>query len=452
MRGLQDIADGGVQPELAALAGVAPVDEQLAGRGLIEAADEVCQRRFPGAGFAYDGDVGAEGDVQIEVLEDGLLPVGVAEGHVLKADIAADGLPVLLFGLEAVAVAGDDLLAVAHVGFGIEQLRQALDVHLGGDEVGDRVHQPAHRLHEPLRVGHEHREGADLGFGDDAALPEHDRQRQRGGEVHRHGEEAPQPRRPDALAAHLGRVGHEGLLHRVLHDEGLDRARAGDALVEVAGDLGVHLADLAVGAGELALEEGVEQHRHGQHRDDQQRKARVDNEHDDHRAQHVAELPDAVQQRPGDERADARGVGHDARVDVADAVLVEVGEGQRLQVGEGGVAQILLHADFDGLRAEGRIVVDQGAAEDEREVEHDEERDMLERPLADEAVEGVALEERHAGVHHAAREAAGHQAEQGLFVVFQIGQHLVDAEEAELGILHAVASSPTPDWMAQICA
>ena len=232
------------------------------------------------------------------MLQNLFVPVGVLECHILERDVAADRLPVFCLRGEAVAVALDDGVGVLHVRLGVQQLHQTLDVHLRRDEIRDRVHDPADGLHKPLRIGHEHGEGADLCFGDHAALPEHQREGEGGGEVHRHGEGAAQAGRAHALAVHARGVLHECALHRVLNDERLDRPRAGDALVEVPGNLGVDLADLAVGLRELALEHGEQQHRDRQNRQHVERQPRVDREHHDHSAHDVAELPCAVQQRP----------------------------------------------------------------------------------------------------------------------------------------------------------
>ena len=47
MRALQHVADGAVQPQLAALADIAPVDEHLPGRRLEEAAREFTSVDLP---------------------------------------------------------------------------------------------------------------------------------------------------------------------------------------------------------------------------------------------------------------------------------------------------------------------------------------------------------------------------------------------------------------------
>ena len=389
------------------------------------------------------------------MLQDLLVPVRVLEGHVLKADIAPDGLPVLLFGLKAVAVNGGDLGAVVYIRPGLQESGEPFDIHLGGDQVGDGIHDPPDRLHHALGIGHEHGEGADLGLGDDAALPEHDGQGQGGGEVHGDGEGAPQPGGAHALAAHGGRVGDEGLLHLLLDHQGLDGPGAGDALVEVAGDLGVQLPDLPVGLGETCLKQAEEQHRQGQHCDDQQGESGVDGKHHHHRAHHIADLPEAFQHGPGHQGADTLGIGHDPGVDVTHAVLVVVGEGQGLQMGEGGVAQVPVHPHLDLHAVHGGDVVEQRAAADQREIEDHEEHDGVQGPLADEVVQGIALEEGDAGIHQASHKASQDHEEQGLLVVFQVGQHLADAEELQVLlsgglVFHADTSSALADWISQI--
>ena len=388
------------------------------------------------------------------MLEDRLLAVGIAEGHVAEGNVAPDRLPVFLFRREAVAVALDDLRRVAHVRLSLQQLRQALDVYLCRDQIRDRVHDPADRLHQPHRVAHEHGERADLRFGDVPALPEHHRERERGGEIHRHGEEPAQARRADGSAADAARVGHKGVRHRVLDHERFDRPRAGDALVEVRGDLRIDLADLAVGAGQPPLEDREEQHRERQHGDDHERKPRVDREHHDHGADDVAHLPQAVQQRPGDERADLLRVGHHARVQIAHAVLVEEGEGERLQMAEGRVPEILVHADLDAHAADAGDVVHRRAAADQQQIQQHEHDDRVERSLADEVVERIPLEERHADVHERPDEAAEDHHGGGAFVVFQIRQDLPDPKEGEThgfgGVLLHATTSELLCWISQI--
>ena len=130
-----------------------------------------------------------------------------------------------------------DLLRVVHVRLRLQQLGKPLDVDLGRDKIGEGVDQPADRLHHALGIGHEHREGADLAAGDKAAAPQHDGKRERGSKVHRHGEHAAQVGGIDRAAQHIARLGAEIVFDLVLDYKGLNGLRAGNTLVEVAGDL-----------------------------------------------------------------------------------------------------------------------------------------------------------------------------------------------------------------------
>ena len=65
---LQHVAQRRMQPQLGALPGIPAVDQQAAFRRLIEPADEAGQRGFARTGLAHDGEVRAEGDLQVKVL------------------------------------------------------------------------------------------------------------------------------------------------------------------------------------------------------------------------------------------------------------------------------------------------------------------------------------------------------------------------------------------------
>ncbi len=80
------LARRGVQREAAD--GLA-VDEDGAGGGVEQAWDEVDQGGFAGAGGAYDGEAGAGGDFEVDVLED-VGAFGVGEGEVAEGDCAGD--------------------------------------------------------------------------------------------------------------------------------------------------------------------------------------------------------------------------------------------------------------------------------------------------------------------------------------------------------------------------
>ena len=116
------------------------------------------------------------------MLQHVLAAVGIAEGDVLELDIAVERLPVFLLRVEGVAVFLRDFRRVAHIGLGLHELGEALDVDLHVDERRDDLHEPLHRLHHALRVVHEDRQRTDEDHTlacDDAAAPQHNRQRDR---------------------------------------------------------------------------------------------------------------------------------------------------------------------------------------------------------------------------------------------------------------------------------
>ena len=450
LRRLENIADRGVQPELGALAGVPPVDQDAAMGGLIEAADQIGEGGLPCPGLSDDGKAGPEGNFQIKMLQHGLFPVGIAEADVLKLDVADERFPVFAPGMERVAVAVQHLRTVQHLRLRIEKRTEALNVDLGGDESADGVDDPAYRLHHPLGIGHEHREGADLGGGNVAALPQHQRKGHGRGKVHGAAEQAAQPGGPDALSAHVRGVGGEILLHAVFDHEAFDGAGAGDALVEVAGDAGVDLADLAVDLSKPALKQTEDQRGDRKNRDHRKRQASIGQQHHQDCADEIAALPDGVQQSPGTELTDAGGIAHDPGVDVADAVLIVVGEGQRLQMGKGGVAQIHVHADLNFHAIDAADIVEPRADQDDSQVEDQKERKGIQCTERDKVVQGVALKKRNPDVHHAAEAAGEQHQEKRPAISPELRKQTAETEEPVGILFHSAASSPMPDWMAQI--
>ena len=407
VRVLQHIADGGVQPQLGALAVVAPVDEDAAGRGLKEAAGEIDERGLARAGLADDGDGGAGGDLQVEVGEHVLLAVGIAEGDVLKLDVAADGLPVFADGMEAVAVAGDDLGRVDDEGLLVEQSGDALDVGLHADEVGEHAGQALDGLEDAHGIGEEGGERADhhaaLG-GDEAALHEHGGGREAGQARDERNVHGGQARGAHGAVLHLRGQGVKVATVLLFDDERLAGLGAHDALVVGAGDARVRVADAAVPGENAALEQ------HGQHGDgghDEQhdeREAQVEQGHGAKDAQHVEQRPDDVKEVPGDEAGDAVGVVHDAREDVAHGRHVVVGEGQALQVREARALHVAAQAHLDAHGAAGEAEHGERLHEDDAHAEQEVAADAVGGAADDEAVDGVALQQRQDDVDQRAHD------------------------------------------------
>src|ERR1700750_2647815 len=66
------------------------VDQDFAWLCVVEAGDETDQGGFAGAGRTYDGEAGAGGDAEVDVLEDGWT-VGIGEVEVAELDVSGDG-------------------------------------------------------------------------------------------------------------------------------------------------------------------------------------------------------------------------------------------------------------------------------------------------------------------------------------------------------------------------
>ena len=90
-------------------------------------------------------------------------------------------------------------------------------------------------------------------------------------------------------------------------------------------------------------------------------------------------------------------------MNVTNRVLIEVGEGERLQMLKAGAAQVAPHPLLDLGGTEGGGEVDGCLEEEDENVEDHEPEERVRRPLADEVVEGVALEEGDRQIRRAPR-------------------------------------------------
>ena len=383
------------------------------------------------------------------MLQHVLTAVRIAEGDVLKFNIAIQRLPVFLFRVEHVAVLLCNLRRVAHVGFGLHELCEALDVDLHVDERGNDLYEPLHRLHHALRVVHEHGERTDEDDAvscDDAAAPEDDCQRDGRSEGRRGHEDAAEVHSAHAQALHFTGQAIKFLLDLVLDDQRFCRLRAGDALVEGAGDLRVLLAHLAVEEDELFLEirAGNDQHRHDDH--NAQRKLPIEHEHHDDSQQEVRDIPHALHHAPGQRACDAVGIGHDARMHIAHAVLVKVGERECLQVVECLALEIAADIKLHPARTVGGNIVGGRLDDHDQNIQGEEAADAVHRPVCDEMVDGMLLEEWNDNVHAAADRTHQDHPEKQHPVGLEVRGQLRNTEEGQaffrFVVLHAGSSSP----------
>ena len=408
---LEHIADAAVEPQLAALAVVHAVDENLALRGLEEPAGQVHQGALTRAGFAHDGHGGPLGNVQGEVLQHVAAAVGIAEGHVPELDLAPDGLPVLPLGVEGVAVLLDDLRGVLNLGSLVHQVHDPLDGGLQGNELGDVGGGHLDGLENAHGIGGEGGKGGQLQqvVGDHIAAPQqHDGHGHGAGKQHQRDIHRVEPGRADAGVVHLAGQVPEGGHGLLLGAQGLGGFGAGDALVEGAGDAGVQLPDLPVPAEDAVLEISGEHRHHRNDDDDHQGQPPVQGQHGRKGAQHIEQGPEDIRHVPGDHAGDAVCIAHDPGQQIAHGGYVIEGEGQGLEMVEQGAAHIPAHVHLDGHGVAGEGHHGQGLQDDHQQIRQGEGYDAPEGIRLDEVADGVALEQGNGHVHQGAQ-AVEHQ-------------------------------------------
>ena len=162
MRRLQHTSDCRMQPELRTLAGIFPIDQDAAGCRFIKAANQVGKARFPRSRLADNRKICAERNLQGKMVQNGFIPVRIAEADVSQFDISPNWFPVLPSGRKTVPVTGDYFLGIPDIRLCREQLRISFNVHLPGNQIRNDVYKPPHRFHHSLCIGHKHGKCADI--------------------------------------------------------------------------------------------------------------------------------------------------------------------------------------------------------------------------------------------------------------------------------------------------
>ena len=309
------------------------------------------------------------------------------------------------------------------------------------------MHQPLDGLHHALRVVHEHRKRADehdAAHREDTALPQDDRQSRRGRERRCGHEKAPEMHLPHALALHFSRKSPKLLLHFFFDHKRLRRLRARDALVEAGGDLRVLFAHAPVVEHKLLLEIDARNREHRYDRHHAQRKLPVERKHHHNRQRQIRNVPDRLHEAPRQNRRDLVRVGHHARVDIADAVLIEVGKGQRLQMVKANSLEVAPDVHFRLARGKGRNAVRRRLDDHDKNVEREKAAEARERFVCNKVVDRVLLKKRDHRVHRASDKAQRHHVDQHQPpIALEIRKELRNAEPARLFVFHAGSSSPT---------
>ena len=284
-------------PELAAerglgdVAEVEPVDRDPAVRRVVEAREQLRDRRLARAGVADERDGRARGDVEVDPVQH-LVAAAVREPDALEADVSGD--------LGQVSRAR----AVDHLGLLVEDLGDLVERGGRREERAVELRELLDGVEEVLHVEHEGEEGADRQRPREvqvAAVAEHDRERDRREQVDEREVEAAVE---DGLLVRLAVVVAdlaEAARVRALARERLDDPHAGDVLGERRRDEAEALADVAVRPrGVLAEEERADAHRrdHGQRRE---REPPVEDEEKRPRCRSASACSDEAGDAVGDE-------------------------------------------------------------------------------------------------------------------------------------------------------
>ena len=275
------------------LAAVDPADQHPPRGGVVEARQQVEERRLAGAGGAADRDDLARSDLEIDARQH-LAADAVAEVDALHPDRQR---PV------------GEVLGMGGLGQRLDRVEPREGARCGGRCALPEVDDPAERLERPDELQQqrdEERELADRQVALDrvaAAEEEHGRDRERGQE-----DQARQEPRLDTRLAHgLGadRLGaaREALAHVVLAAEGLHHLDPHDRLVGRLGQVALLRLHDARDREDLVRED-VRQDRDRRHREGgEERQPRVDREEDDRGADQHHHALDRLHDAPADEVA-----------------------------------------------------------------------------------------------------------------------------------------------------
>ena len=326
-------------PELAAqrllrdVVEVVPVDRDPARARVVEAREQLRDRRLARAGVADERDRRARRNVERDAVEHLGAFVPVAEAHVLEADVA-----------RRCCGSSTGARPVEHLRLLVQHLDDLVE---RGDRREERVvelRELLHRVEEVRQVADEREERADghVPVEDEvAAVAEHDRRRHGREEVDEREVEAVEHdralvrRRGSCMLTSRKFRSFDGLARERLHD-----AHAGDVLRERRGDEAEPLAHGAVRAGRVLPEERRRDDQQRQDRHRREREPPVEEEEDDRRADEGQRVLDEARDAVRDELVERLDVVREPADDHAGAVPLVEAEREPLEVAEERVAQV----------------------------------------------------------------------------------------------------------------
>ena len=444
MGALKHIADVAVEPELASLPVVPAVNEDPAAGGFKEAAGQVYQGGFAGAGFTYNGDGGAGRNFQAEVAEYLLVAVGILEGDVLKFNVAFQGLPVFRFRIQRGAVFFHHLRGIGDLGLFVQQADDPFNVGLHRDDLRQVAGDLLNGFKDAGGIGSEGRKGAQhqqIVQYHAAALPDDNGGGDGTHQQHQGDEDGVQSGSFDAAAAHVLGDDSEFFTVLILDHQGFGGFGSHDAFVVGVGDFGVLFADLPVPVENPVLEIGGEERNGGDNEHDGQRKLHIEEQHGCKNAQYIGQGPEQVHRLPGCHARDPVGITHDSGQNVSHWRGVVVGEGEGLQMGEAGTLHVPAQFHFNPHTSPGKEDDKEGLSGNDQGIDQGKEPESLGGILLDEVVNGCPLEKGQHDIHRCTQQVHDNDHHKGAGKGPQKGQQpLPDVDIKGFGVFFFVNS------------
>ena len=419
---LLDDADAAAQIGQLDMADILPVERDRAGGNLVEARDQLAERRFAAAALADQRQHFAGLDVQIDVGENVALALVIGEGDVVEADVAVH------MGQRDRIGRIDDIRVFVHDGAEALEARHALRELLG--ELGQLANRALH-------AGNVHVEGDERGdihlvFHNQIAAHEDDGQAHQVHHQLRAGEEA----RHHLVIALLGgnvliRAAGELVDLLILVAERLGDAHAGNGAFDFRVDARCAALDVAGDLHHVASAHRDEQddHRHGDHQHERQLLLDVpeDEERAGQRHDGDEQILRAVVRQLRDIEQIRRHAGHQQ----AGAVFVVKAEAEFLHVCEDGRAHIRFDVNAHQVPQIGDDPLRRRADEERGEHRAHHNQEGAHRLIGNVVVKHLARDHREQNIHQRDHQRAEHiQQEHAQMRLVECGKL---AERAALG-------------------
>ena len=143
-------------------------------------------------------------------------------------------------------------------------------------------------------------------------------------------------------------------------------------------------------------------------------------------------------------------------MNVADAVLIEIGERERLQMLERSVSQVAVDVDFRAERQRESDIIDKPRKDDSRNIKQNKPHKCVKRVLRNEVIKRIALEKRYENVYRRTAKSEHYHSDKSHSVFFQERKKSAYPEKRKrffvfcFGFHIFAASSSESDWLSYI--